>query len=50
MLENYKTKRQGNSFKTVRDELFNTGDSGVDSINDRWKNTKHSILKTAKEV
>ena len=36
--------------KAVRSELVNTEDSGVGNINDRWTNTKHSILKVAEEV
>ena len=36
--------------KAVRDELVNTGVSGIGSINDRGTNTKHSILKAAEEV
>ena len=31
-------------------ELVNTGDSGVSIINDRWTNSKHSILKAIEEV
>ena len=36
--------------KGVRNEAVNTRDSGVGSINDRWTNTKHSILKATEEV
>ena len=36
--------------KAVRDEFVNTGDSGAGSIDYRWNNTKHSILKAAEEV
>ena len=36
--------------KAVGSELVNPGDSGVGCINDRWTNTKHSILKPAEEV
>ena len=31
------------------DELIDTGDSGGGSINDRWTNIKHIILKAVKE-
>ena len=36
--------------EAIRDNLVNTGDSGVDSINDKWTNTKHIILKAAEKV
>ena len=36
--------------KAIREELINTGDRGVGSINNRWTNTKNSILKAAEEV
>ena len=36
--------------KAVRDELVITGESEVCSINDRWTNTKDSILKAAEEI
>ena len=36
--------------KRARDELVNTSDSGVGSVNGRWTNIKHSILKAAEKV